>query len=136
MGVIAELADKVLVMYKGEIVEHGSVLDVFSNPKHPYTKGLLACRPPLDKRISLLPTVSHFMKFDAKGLAVLGQQSVGEVTDSYIISSEDRAKAHKVLYGKAPILQIKNLKTHFFFGKFTNIFPVKNYFTSSRSNQS
>ena len=113
LGVIAELADKVLVMYKGEIVEHGSVLDVFSNPKHPYTKGLLACRPPLDKRISLLPTVSHFMKFDAKGLAVLGQQSVGEVTDSYIISSEDRAKAHKVLYGKAPILQIKNLKTYF-----------------------
>ena len=40
LGVIAELADKVLVMYKGEIVEHGSVLDVFSNPKHPYTKGL------------------------------------------------------------------------------------------------
>ena len=49
LGVIAELADRVVVMYKGKIVEEGSVLDIFSNPQHPYTKGLLACRPPLDK---------------------------------------------------------------------------------------
>ena len=50
LGVIAELADKVVVMYKGKIVEQGSVWDIFNNPQHPYTKGLLACRPPLDKR--------------------------------------------------------------------------------------
>ena len=57
LGVIAELADKVVVMYKGEIVEQGSVWDIFTNPEHPYTKGLLACRPPLDKRYTFLPTV-------------------------------------------------------------------------------
>ncbi|MFC2176063.1 hypothetical protein ACFLR1_03735, partial [Bacteroidota bacterium] len=45
---ISPLADKVIVMYKGKIVEQGPVYDIFSNPQHPYTKGLLACRPPLD----------------------------------------------------------------------------------------
>ncbi|HNL07852.1 MAG TPA: ABC transporter ATP-binding protein, partial [Chitinophagales bacterium] len=49
LGVIAEVADRVLVMYKGKIVEQGSVLDIFNNPQHPYTKGLMACRPPLGK---------------------------------------------------------------------------------------
>ena len=67
LGVIAELADKVVVMYKGKIVEHGSVWDIFNNPQHPYTKGLLACRPPLDKRYTFLPTVSDFMQTDDKG---------------------------------------------------------------------
>ena len=45
LGVIAELADKVVVMYKGEVVEQGDVWSIFKNPQHPYTKGLLACRP-------------------------------------------------------------------------------------------
>ncbi len=51
LGVIAEIADDVLVMYRGEEVEYGPVLDIFSNPKHPYTKGLLACRPRLETQI-------------------------------------------------------------------------------------
>src|SRR5689334_15282812 len=61
LGVIAEIADDVLVMYRGEEVEYGRVLDIFSNPKHPYTKGLLACRPRLDTPYKLLPTVDDFM---------------------------------------------------------------------------
>ena len=67
LGVIAELADKVVVMYKGDIVEQGNVWDIFTNPQHPYTKGLLNCRPPLDKRYTFLPTVSDFMKVDDDG---------------------------------------------------------------------
>jgi len=62
LGVIAEIADEVLVMYRGEMVEHGSVLDIFSDPKHPYTKGLLACRPRLDSKYRRLPTVDDFME--------------------------------------------------------------------------
>jgi peptide/nickel transport system ATP-binding protein len=62
LGVIAEIADEVLVMYQGNIVESGSILDVFSNPGHPYTKGLLACRPPLDKKLHRLPTISDFLE--------------------------------------------------------------------------
>jgi len=62
LGVIAEIADEVLVMYQGEMVEHGPVLDIFSDPKHPYTKGLLACRPRLESVYRRLPTVDDFME--------------------------------------------------------------------------
>jgi len=62
LGVIAEIADDVLVMYRGEEVEYGPVLDIFSNPKHPYTKGLLACRPRLETKYRRLPTVDDFMQ--------------------------------------------------------------------------
>src|SRR5690606_1772081 len=48
LGVIAEIADEVAVMYRGRVVEYGKVLDIFRNPQHPYTKGLLNCRPRLD----------------------------------------------------------------------------------------
>jgi peptide/nickel transport system ATP-binding protein len=61
LGVIAEIADDVLVMYRGEEVEYGPVLEIFEHPKHPYTKGLLACRPRLDTPYKLLPTVDDFM---------------------------------------------------------------------------
>ncbi|QDU87142.1 Glutathione import ATP-binding protein GsiA [Pirellulimonas nuda] len=62
LGVIAEIADDVLVMYRGEVVEQGPVLQIFESPQHPYTKGLLACRPRLDTPYRLLPTVSDFME--------------------------------------------------------------------------
>src|SRR3954470_6337778 len=62
LGVIAEIADDVLVMYRGEEVEYGPVLEIFSNPKHPYTKGLLACRPRLETKYRRLPTVDDFME--------------------------------------------------------------------------
>ena len=57
-GVVAELADDVAVMYAGQIVETGSVHDIFSHPKHPYTKALLAARPTKANRKKMLPTVS------------------------------------------------------------------------------
>ncbi|NEP55675.1 MAG: ABC transporter ATP-binding protein [Symploca sp. SIO2G7] len=62
LGVIGEIADTVAVMYKGKVVETGDVLQIFSNPQHPYTKGLLACRPSLEQRLEYLPTVSDFME--------------------------------------------------------------------------
>ncbi|MFK7924793.1 MAG: ATP-binding cassette domain-containing protein [Bacteroidia bacterium] len=65
LGVVAEIADDILVMYKGEIVEHGSIVDIFSNPQHPYTQGLLACRPQLSQRLRRLPTISDFMDPDS-----------------------------------------------------------------------
>ena len=122
LGVIAELADKVVVMYKGKIVEQGPVLDIFSNPQHPYTKGLLACRPPLDVRLKRLPIVSDFMKFDDDGNIEEIDQSVAEATEKAIQTDAERDQAHKELYSKEPILQIRNLKTYFplkknFFGK-------------------
>ncbi len=124
LGVIAELADKVVVMYKGKIVEQGPVLDIFSNPQHPYTKGLLACRPPLDVRLKRLPIVSDFMKVDDQGNIEEIEQSVTEATEKEIQTEAERTKDHEEMYAKEPVLKIKNLKTYFplkknFFGKVT-----------------
>jgi peptide/nickel transport system ATP-binding protein len=119
LGVIAELADKVVVMYKGNIVEQGNVWDIFTNPKHPYTKGLLACRPPLDKRYTFLPTVSDFMKIDESGEIIDNGISVADFTKDLAIPESERTARQKELFAKEPILQIKNLKTYF---------PIKNGF--------
>ena len=119
LGVIAELADKVVVMYKGNIVEQGSVWDIFTNPKHPYTKGLLACRPPLDKRYTFLPTVSDFMKIDENGEIIDNGISVAEFTKDLAIPESERVAKHKKLYEQKPLMQIKNLKTYF---------PIRNGF--------
>jgi len=62
LGVIAEIADDVLVMFEGKEVEYGPVLQIFAEPKHPYTKGLLACRPRLETKYRRLPTVDDFME--------------------------------------------------------------------------
>jgi len=124
LGVIAELADKVVVMYKGKIVEQGPVLEIFSNPQHPYTKGLLACRPPLDVRLKRLPVVADFMKLNEAGEIEEIKQSVTEATQKEIQTDAERENTHKDMYAKEPVLQIKNLKTYFplkrnIFGKVT-----------------
>lgn len=122
LGVIAELADKVVVMYKGKIVEQGLVMDIFSDPKHPYTKSLLACRPPLDKRLKRLPVVSDFMQRNEDGEIIEIPRTVSEAIGSVIITEKERELAHQNLYAGDKILEIQNLKTWFpakksFFGK-------------------
>src|SRR6201993_116355 len=122
LGVIAELADKVVVMYKGKIVEQGPVLDIFANPQHPYTKGLLACRPPLDKRLKHLPTITDFMETNSEGNIIEKEQTVQEAIHNAVITIEEREKWHAELYERPKILEVKNLKTYFpinksFFGK-------------------
>jgi len=124
LGVIAELADKVVVMYKGKIVEQGPVMDIFSNPQHPYTKGLLACRPPLNKRLKHLPTITDFMEVDSKGEIIEKEQTVQEAIHNAVITLDEREKWHTELYTRPKILEVKNLKTYFpinksLFGKAT-----------------
>lgn len=125
LGVIAELADKVIVMYKGKIVEQGSVTDIFTHPQHPYTKGLLACRPPMDKRLKRLPTVSDFMKTDESGLMTENKSSVAQFTGKLVVTAEERKSRLQKLYAQEPLLQLKALKTYFpiskgVFGKVTD----------------
>jgi peptide/nickel transport system ATP-binding protein len=62
LGVVGEIADRAVVMYRGEVVETGSVQDIFLHAKHPYTKALLACRPAHHRRGERLPLVSDFME--------------------------------------------------------------------------
>ena len=79
LGVIAEIADEVAVMYRGKLVEYNTVANLFSNPQHPYTKGLLACRPQLDTLRRRLPVVSDFMESskDADGQLVITEKRLG-----------------------------------------------------------
>jgi peptide/nickel transport system ATP-binding protein len=66
LGVVAEIANRVIVMYKGEIVEENSIKAIFINPRHPYTKALLACRPANHTRGERLPVVSDFLEAESE----------------------------------------------------------------------
>ncbi|MDG2227939.1 MAG: ABC transporter ATP-binding protein [Flavobacteriales bacterium] len=122
LGVIAELADEVVVMYKGKLVEKGPALQVFSSPNHPYTRGLLACRPPLDVRVRELPTRKYFMTEDEDGVIVETGKTVSEVIKELAVSKNEVSLRHEIIYAQEPLLEVSNLKTYFpnkksFFGK-------------------
>ncbi len=72
LGVVAEIADKAVVMYQGRIVEQNSIKEIFNNPQHPYTKALLACRPVNHERGKRLPVVSDFLKEDLFKIFLFG----------------------------------------------------------------
>lgn len=121
LGVIAEISDEVMVMYRGDVVEKGANLDIFANPQHPYTKGLLACRPKLDFKLKLLPIVSDFMAVNAEGQITERKDgpfsSVGEAIFMNLITEEEIADRNKKLVLQEPILKVRNLKTYFPVGK-------------------
>ncbi len=127
LGIIAEIADVVAVMYKGKIVEYKPILELFQNPSHPYTKSLLACRPRLDRDTKILPTIKDFME---EYLLSNGEIHIVEKpTSSVVIDSEDIAnqpaiKLPKVGSRPQPLLSVKNLKVGFpaqgMFGKDQN----------------
>ena len=100
LGIISQITKKVLVMHKGKIVEQGNTSDIFNNPQHLYTKGLVACRPTLDVKTSRLPVISDFL--DGKNLSMP--------------LKETKKSEMEIL------LEVKNLKKYFpleksFFGK-------------------
>ena len=103
LGVVSEIADDVIVMNKGVIVEKGTTHDILNNPQHPYTKGLIACRPPLDYRIERLPVVKEFL--DGKW------NDNDQVKNELLITDETRKKQHELLYSQEPILKVENLRT-------------------------
>ncbi len=113
LGVVAEIADRVVVMYRGDIVEEGEVDQVFNFPEHAYTKGLLACRPPMDKILSKLPTVRDFLEVDASGQMVQRATSVKDIINGLVISSIERNQHQQNLYSQDPLLQIKDLSVHY-----------------------
>ncbi len=129
LGVISEIADQVIVMFKGKIVEQGDIGSIFLNPQHPYTKGLLACRPPLDFRLKKLPVVRDFMDFrkNENGEIIITEKvtSIDEVTENNKIDLTARQKRQQFLPTQKPILEVENLETWFpakknFFGKTTD----------------
>ncbi|MBI5217658.1 MAG: ABC transporter ATP-binding protein [Bacteroidia bacterium] len=118
LGVMAELCSRVLVMYKGKIVEQGFVKEVLTDPKHPYTKGLLECRPSLGARPKRLSVISDFFENADENNYIQVEKNPYTI----FITNSERAEKHKEIYSREPILQIKNLKNYFpvkrnFFGK-------------------
>lgn len=114
LGVVAEIADDVIVMYKGKIVESGTVQEIFENPQHPYTKGLLACRPRLDMKLKVLPTVRDFMDEQPDG-TITEKSHVG-VSESLIkvaITPQEIDERNNTLAKKEPILSVKDLQVYF-----------------------
>ena len=103
LGVVSEIADNVIVMNKGVIVEKGTTRDILNKPQHPYTKGLIACRPPLDYRLERLPVVKEFLEGKWR--------DNDQVKNELLITDETRQKQHKLLYSQEPILKVQNLRT-------------------------
>ena len=126
LGVIAEIADEVAVMYRGKLVEYDTVRNIFANPQHPYTKGLLACRPRLDTARRRLPTVSDFMQSttDEAGRLVITEKLL---TPQRLAEIEGRGRgrllhpgstaatsdAAIVATGETPLLRVQDLKIHY-----------------------
>ncbi len=99
LGLVSEIVDKVAVMYQGNIVEEGSVQQIFKSPKNDYTKALLASRPSLKVRLEKLPTI-----------ASLGDKSF----NAKEVSPQQRALKHKNIYTKTPLLEVLNLKKEYY----------------------
>ena len=133
LSVIAEIADVVAVMYRGKIVECGAIEQIFSNPQHPYTKGLLACRPTLEKQLRRLPTVSDFMDVttNASGELVIVEKDVDlDDESSGGLSAFATGKAPRLPNLDAPLLTVNNLRVGFpvqgVFGETKRLFMAVN----------
>jgi peptide/nickel transport system ATP-binding protein len=104
LGVVAEIADDVAVMHNGEILERSTVQQILQHPKHPYTQGLLACRPPMDVRLKRLPIVKEFLDGQWQG-------GKGQILRDLQITEEERQEHLKQLYSQQPLLKVEGLKT-------------------------
>ncbi|MFT3903430.1 MAG: ABC transporter ATP-binding protein [Niabella sp.] len=112
LGVVGEIADRAVVMFKGDIVETGDVAQLFTNPQHPYTKALLACRPVNHQRGERLPVVSDF----------LGNKPDENLAD---------AGVHNIDSEKHVLLSVENLAVYFqgkrkFLGKSSPVIKAVN----------
>lgn len=137
LAVIAEIADDVAVMFRGKLVEYGNILDIFTNPQHPYTKGLLACRPSLETQYKRLPTVADFMTSgeDANGEPVITEKVLDDKRLQELINhgrgrvlhpkselgqlghpweeGHHAADTTTIDEGQVPLLSVQNLKVYF-----------------------
>ncbi len=114
MGVVSEIADRVVVMFRGRVVEIADVYSLFATPRHPYTQGLLNCRPRPDQNRQRLPTVSDFMQVitlpDGQ-LEIQPLQGALSVTDSRhaTVSSQEKQQHAQALAQQIPLLKVQNL---------------------------
>ena len=96
LGVISQVSNRVIVLKQGQMVEEGTCENIFDSPKHPYTKGLLMCRPPLNARPQKLVTVSDFTSSNGKE---------PEIEENLF---EQRIEQNKKIYAASPIIEVQN----------------------------
>lgn len=119
MGVVAEIADRVMVMYRGQAVETARVYDLFASPQHPYTQGLLNCRPRPNVRLKRLPTVADFMivKTTATGeLEILPKLHLNQAETELLmaeVSSDELMQRYQLLQQRQPLLTVRHLSKEF-----------------------
>jgi peptide/nickel transport system ATP-binding protein len=116
LGLIAEIADEIIVMYKGEMIEQGTSEEVLHQPKMPYTKGLIACRPNMKRSMKRLPTMSDFMES--------GHTTQTFDINNFIKSDAELQQRRTGLYAQEPLLKVNHLKKYYpirkgIFGKST-----------------
>ncbi len=99
LSLVSELANRVLVMYKGAIVEQGATEAIFNKPQHNYTKALIGARPSTAFRLKHLPTISDYMS---------------DAVSKTIISKTDRQRAHEKLYAQEPLLEVIDVDKIYF----------------------
>lgn len=104
LGVVNQIADRVLVMYKGQIVEQAATKTIFKDPQHPYTKGLLACRPSVKYHLKKLPVIADFIDTDI---------SIDNIREAYNYPKKEITERKKKLYSQQPLVQVKGLSTWF-----------------------
>ncbi len=122
LGLISEIADKVAVMYRGKIVEYNSAAQIFANPQHPYTKGLVACRPTLNRRPHKLLTVSDYMSVEETPTGDLLIQAKQPEQPVEVTTQEINQRLAS-LEQQQPLLQVRELKVGF---------PVKGVFGGTK----
>ena len=98
LALVSQFADKVIVMYQGDIIEQGNTEAVFQYPKEIYTKALIASRPSTNKRLKTLPTISDF---------------INNSINHKIISSAERKQLHENLYKQPPLLEVIDVEKTF-----------------------
>jgi peptide/nickel transport system ATP-binding protein len=125
LGVVSQIADKVLVMYKGEVVEQAPVKDIFLRPQHSYTKGLLACRPSVYHRLKTLPVISDFLAVRPDGQLAGTGLTLTEVHENFGYPQVEVNERKLLLYSKPPILRVDDLCTWFM--------AKSGWFTSNKS---
>jgi len=116
LGVVANVADRVVVMYRGKIVEQGKVRDIFQNPSHPYVKGLLACRPTLDTKYRILPTVDDFLKTEEgeDKTPILSERP--DATERLATLEKEQSADKRAEDSPEVLLEVKGLSVHFHSG--------------------
>jgi len=112
LGVVGEIADKVVVMQNGLIQEQGTVRQIFESPQHPYTKALLSCRPRLDRRPKRLPVIDDYLKGDGRPHHMEEQTRGSSPSDEFILEVKGLTKTFFLkegLFGKRAVPAVKDV---------------------------